>query len=1525
MPMPRIDIKRGKMGKKTVVLIVVLVAAVFFLYPKNIHREYPGNMYICNCLGPLSGDSCLGVPLDCSSINTSSGEKPVQAVQKRQGVDIIFLLDKSMSMSGRRLDEAKSAADDLIGKMADQDRMAIAVFDTNSMLLQDFTDDMQRLKGIVGRIRASGDTFYAPALKMAKSISQGARPEAVKKIIFLSDGEPASAENLHDVYDQVYSLTDQDICLYTIGYGNDVKEGNKAEEILKNMAEISSERAGCGKYYRSLDDWYELSDIFNDIYRDKIDQDLKITIDQPRSRVYNSMEVPFSMSTNVPAVCSYSLDGGPEEILFQENFTLEAEPGKNTLHIVCSKSQGFEQKKSMDIEFFVSAGIRSYFQRRKLTPSQNVPALSDEQVEFLFDDIIKDQELDITKRMSKSGSGTLVYVLVRNTKPVALHNVRVQQMIPQSISSSIEDFSSNYTYQLTDIQPITLSFGIDEIGPDQVVSLSYFIKKSLDSDALNSIKTKVTYDQITRSDIKDVISAQNRTRDLFYIKSRTSTSDSGTDGIFSLTPKQDVKNIKIYLKIPKCMAYSLNKIYFKDRNYEIISDDPMVLWQLADSGDGFDIEYHTDQELEEDCEKQISIVTIGQPVQGQGQEAGKSRFPITIIFPMLILPLIFIVFVNMKLLSKGISETRKKYIRALIFVLLIVFSVIFFYPKDRYRDDRFCECFGVANQKQCYGLSFSCSVPRSLVETQTQKGPECIVDTCKQVSDYISLNPFQKSEPGVDLLIMLDRSKSMGENDKMQQAKASLINLVNKVGADTRISIIKFDNASQLVQNFTSEKPPVISSINSITPGLSTMYIPALVTAHQNFLKNGNRQSQWRLFFVSDGAPADPGKPESIFNKVREMAQDDICINTLGFGSEITPGSEAEYILKEMASISYETTGCGAYYYSPREMTNLSLTLGRMYDESVTAMPKLDMELKMDSMKLTAYENFLVQGKLYSEMNGLEIPGRFQLGAQQYCSPPADVRLVLRNDPGNETYYSLFFDPADSQYKLDRKIPAGKYKAYISAYIRDSAGDSCDIYNTLYIGDLDIEATTGFDQCQTNDCNEINRYLFSNTSKRSVMVFITDYAYVPQNLTVTSGTTVLWKNIGKKAHTVTSGRDSFDGSFHSTVLYPGQTFNYTFKGDEPTEYFDNLSTELRGGLVMNRTRNYTIGNFSLEYKKNIDLSILIDRSGSMMGQKLDNVKEAAKHLVGIIYPGDRISVLKFSEDASIATPFTADRSLLLSAIDNIHSGGSTLYVPAFQKAKENYDRTKNSNSGKVIIFLSDGEPWDRGSPYSIYDQVGKLIDKGICIYAIGYGDEVYPGSRSEEILKHIVQMSEDSTKCGNYVYSPSNEIRLSKIFGSIYLDAVGEIKALKVEARLSKQAFYDNGSVDLFVKVRSGMNNNYLPGYIDGPDTQCGPPALVTVSARNSRGKVVRAFETQYQGETTGYYAKISGIDPGKYTLDIDAESVCSNGDSCYLQGENTVSITVLSSKSYVLTPLFIMFLALLLFTAIYILWKLRS
>ncbi|NTU83002.1 MAG: hypothetical protein HGA45_27150, partial [Chloroflexales bacterium] len=66
-----------------------------------------------------------------------------------------------------------------------------------------------------------------------------------------------------------------------------------------------------------------------------------------------------------------------------------------------------------------------------------------------------------------------------------------------------------------------------------------------------------------------------------------------------------------------------------------------------------------------------------------------------------------------------------------------------------------------------------------------------------------------------------------------------------------------------------------------------------------------------------------------------------------------------------------------------------------------------------------------------------------------------------------------------------------------------------------------------------------------------VLIDIGDDTYAPNKETVVAGTTIVWKNTGASAHTVTAE----DGSFNSKALAPGDTFAYTFTKAEAFPYY----------------------------------------------------------------------------------------------------------------------------------------------------------------------------------------------------------------------------------------------------------------------------------------------------------------------------------------------------------------------------------
>jgi len=71
-----------------------------------------------------------------------------------------------------------------------------------------------------------------------------------------------------------------------------------------------------------------------------------------------------------------------------------------------------------------------------------------------------------------------------------------------------------------------------------------------------------------------------------------------------------------------------------------------------------------------------------------------------------------------------------------------------------------------------------------------------------------------------------------------------------------------------------------------------------------------------------------------------------------------------------------------------------------------------------------------------------------------------------------------------------------------------------------------------------------------------------DGYFYPADITVPSGTTVLWTNEGQLPHTVTA----HDGSFASPTLYPGESYQVTFW--EPGTYTYQCSDAMQGSVTV---------------------------------------------------------------------------------------------------------------------------------------------------------------------------------------------------------------------------------------------------------------------------------------------------------------------------------------------------------------------
>ncbi len=79
---------------------------------------------------------------------------------------------------------------------------------------------------------------------------------------------------------------------------------------------------------------------------------------------------------------------------------------------------------------------------------------------------------------------------------------------------------------------------------------------------------------------------------------------------------------------------------------------------------------------------------------------------------------------------------------------------------------------------------------------------------------------------------------------------------------------------------------------------------------------------------------------------------------------------------------------------------------------------------------------------------------------------------------------------------------------------------------------------------------------------QDVVVSIRDNYFDPADITVPSGTTVVWTNMGEKPHSVTA----HDGSFASGMLNPGESYQATFY--EPGTYTYQCSDAMQGSVTV---------------------------------------------------------------------------------------------------------------------------------------------------------------------------------------------------------------------------------------------------------------------------------------------------------------------------------------------------------------------
>lgn len=131
------------------------------------------------------------------------------------------------------------------------------------------------------------------------------------------------------------------------------------------------------------------------------------------------------------------------------------------------------------------------------------------------------------------------------------------------------------------------------------------------------------------------------------------------------------------------------------------------------------------------------------------------------------------------------------------------------------------------------------------------------------------------------------------------------------------------------------------------------------------------------------------------------------------------------------------------------------------------------------------------------------------------------------------------------------------------------------------------------------------------------------------------------------------------------------------------------------------------------------MMLVIDRSGSMDGLKLEMAKDAAKAVVDMLGPQDSIGVIAFDTvpQTVVRLQQATNRARIRSDIGRIGAGGGTDILPALTEAY--IELTTRAARLKHVIVLTDGAaPWE-----GIADVTSAMRADGITVSAVAVGSD----------------------------------------------------------------------------------------------------------------------------------------------------------------------------------------------------------
>jgi Ca-activated chloride channel homolog len=249
--------------------------------------------------------------------------------------DLVFVLDRSGSMSGAKIEQARAGLDFSLSRLNAEDRFSVVTFDNTvnpwrAELVPATPENVEAAREAVRRITPGGGTNIHDALKRGLEIAgAGERPAAV---VFLTDGLPTSGlTSLDQIRTAIQQANSRKARVFAFGVGYDVN--------VPFLDRLSSDNRGDAEYVRPGDNLETRMGSFYQKQAQPLLTDLKLSVEGDEAvdlipgdlpDLFANGEVLVAGRYGKPGTATLRLTGklGKQDRSYTARFSLPAGPGE---------------------------------------------------------------------------------------------------------------------------------------------------------------------------------------------------------------------------------------------------------------------------------------------------------------------------------------------------------------------------------------------------------------------------------------------------------------------------------------------------------------------------------------------------------------------------------------------------------------------------------------------------------------------------------------------------------------------------------------------------------------------------------------------------------------------------------------------------------------------------------------------------------------------------------------------------------------------------------------------------------------------------------------------------------------------------------------------------------------------------------------------------------------------------------------------------------------------------------------------